>query len=61
MTSDGHTEQASAPATEDFAASAIAELERAAELDHETRLAVLEDVYRSLEAQLDSAGSDALQ
>lgn len=46
---------------DDIAAAAIAELERAAQADHEARLQVLEDVYRSLEAQLDSAGSDALE
>lgn len=46
---------------DDIAASAIAELERAAEADHEARLRVLEDVYRSLETQLDVAGSDALR
>lgn len=48
-------------ASEDIAASAAAELERAAQADHEARLQVLEDVYRSLEIHLDSAGSDALQ
>lgn len=46
---------------DDIAASAIAELERATEADHEARLRVLEDVYRSLESQLDAAGSDALR
>lgn len=61
MTSEFGNDPAGPGASEDFAASAIAELERAAEADHEARLSVLEDVYRSLEAQLDSAGSDALQ
>lgn len=45
---------------DDIAASALAELERAAQADHESRLQVLEDVYRSLEAHLDSSGTDAL-
>lgn len=37
----------------DMAADVLAELERAAQADHETRLQVLEDLYRSLEAQID--------
>lgn len=45
---------------DDVAAAALAELERAAQADHETRLQVLEDLYRSLEAQLDSSGTEAL-
>lgn len=45
---------------DDIVAGAGAELERAAQADHESRLQVLEDLYRSLESQLDSAGSDAL-
>ena len=46
---------------DEIAALAIAELGRAAQADHEARLQVLEDVYRSLEGHLDSAGSDALR
>lgn len=46
---------------DDIAAAAIAELERATQADHEARLRVLEEVYRSLETQLDAAGSDALR
>lgn len=61
MTADAHDDPEIFGAPDDFAASALAELERAAQADHETRLAVLEDVYRSLETHLDSAGSDALQ
>ena len=45
---------------DDLTAAALAELERAAEADHETRLQVLEDLYRSLETQLDSSGTEAL-
>lgn len=45
---------------DDLTAAALAELERAADADHETRLQVLEDLYRSLEAQLDSSGTEAL-
>lgn len=45
---------------DDLVAAASAELERAAQADHEARLQVLEDLYRSLENQLDSAGSEAL-
>lgn len=45
---------------EDIALSALEELERASQADHETRLQVLEDLYRSLEAQLDTSASDAL-
>ena len=44
----------------DITTAAVAELERAAQADHETRLQVLEDLYRSLESQLDSSGTDAL-
>jgi hypothetical protein len=46
--------------SDDITAAALAELERAAEADHETRLQVLEDLYRSLEAQLDTSGTEAL-
>ena len=45
----------------DITAAVMAELERAAQADHETRLQRLEDIYRSLEGQLDAAGSEALQ
>lgn len=45
---------------DDLTTAAMAELERAAEADHETRLQVLEELYRSLEARLDSSGTDAL-
>lgn len=45
---------------DDLTAAALAELERAAEADHETRLQVLEELYRSLEVQLDSSGTEAL-
>ena len=45
---------------DEIAALALSELERAREADHETRLQVLEDLYRSLESQLDSTGSGAL-
>lgn len=48
-------------AAEEITAGAIAELERASQADHEARLSVLEDLYRSLEAQLDSSGSEALK
>lgn len=44
---------------DDIAADVLAELERAAQADHETRLQVLEDLYRSLEAQIESSGSDS--
>jgi hypothetical protein len=46
---------------DDLTTAALAELERAAQADHETRLQVLEDLYRSLEAQLDSSGTEALR
>jgi hypothetical protein len=46
---------------DDLTAVALAELEGAAQADHETRLKVLEDLYRSLEAQLDSSGTEALR
>ena len=45
---------------EDVAADVLAELERAAQADHETRLQVLEDLYRSLEAQIESSSADSL-
>lgn len=45
---------------DDIMEAAMAELERAAEADHESRLQVLEDLYRSLQAQLDSSGAEAL-
>ena len=45
---------------DDLTAAAMAELERAAQADHETRLQVLEELYRSLEAELDSSGTEAL-
>jgi hypothetical protein len=45
---------------DEVAAGVLAELERAAQADHETRLQVLEDLYRSLEAQIESPGPDAL-
>ena len=43
------------------AGNAAFELERASQADHETRLQVLEEIYRSLEAELDAAGSEALR
>lgn len=43
---------------DDVPGDVLAELERAAQADHETRLQVLEDLYRSLEAQIESPGSD---
>lgn len=46
--------------SDDIAAHALSELERAGQADHEARLQVLEDLYRSLESQLDSTGSGAL-
>ncbi len=46
--------------SEEIAAYAVAELERAGQADDETRLQVLEELYRSLENQLDSTGSGAL-
>lgn len=45
---------------DDVAAEVLAELERAAQADHETRLQVLEDLYRSLEAQIESPGAGSL-
>lgn len=45
---------------DDVAADVLAELERAAQADHETRLQVLEDLYRSLEAQIESSTADSL-
>ena len=44
---------------DDIASDVLAELERAAQADHETRLQVLEDLYRSLEVQIESSGSDS--
>ena len=46
---------------DEIRAAALAELERAEAADHESRLQVLEDLYRSLEAQLDSSGTEALK
>ncbi|MFP5352006.1 MAG: hypothetical protein ACLGIB_05535 [Actinomycetota bacterium] len=45
---------------EDVAAGVLAELERAAQADHETRLQVLEELYRSLEAEIESSSADSL-
>ena len=45
----------------DLAAAVMAELERASQADHEARLQLLEDLYRSLEGQLDAAGSEVLK
>lgn len=61
MGDDLRDDRSTTDTPDDFAASAVAELERAAKADDEARLQVLEDVYRSLETQLDSAGSDALR
>ena len=52
-------ETSSEPA-DDITSAALAELERAAEVDHEARLQVLEELYRSLEVQLDISGTEAL-
>jgi hypothetical protein len=46
---------------DDLAAGASERLEAAAAGDHETRLEVLEGLYRSLETELEAAGSQALQ
>lgn len=46
--------------SDQMAARALSELERAEQADHETRLQVLEDLYRSLETELDSTGSGTL-
>ncbi len=46
---------------DDIAASALAELDRGASADNEARLQVLEELYRNLEEQLDSSGSEALR
>lgn len=45
---------------DEVAAAVLAELERGAQADHETRLQVLEDLYRSLEAQIESPGAGSL-
>lgn len=45
----------------DLTAAVTAELERASQADHEARLQLLEDLYRSLEGQLDAAGSEVLK
>ena len=46
---------------EDITAAVMAELERASQADHESRLRSLEDLYRSLEGRLDAAGSEVLK
>jgi hypothetical protein len=46
---------------EDLAAAVAGRLESVASADHEARLETLEDLYRSLETELETAGSQALQ
>ena len=45
----------------ELTAAVMAELERASQADHEARLQLLEDLYRSLEGQLDASGSEVLK
>lgn len=42
-----------------MAADVLAELERAAQADHETRLQVLEDLYRSLEVEIETSSAES--